>query len=69
MLGILVALVKIAELARVNAGVGIFCVGALTLLYPAIIVNFDSREVWSRLKWADTRELEDAPHEAAGGGS
>lgn len=67
MLGILVALVKIAELARVNAGAGIFCVGALTLLFPAIIVSFDSREVWKRLRWADTAGLEDAPHEASGG--
>jgi paraquat-inducible protein A len=69
MLGILVALVKIAELARVNAGLGIFCVGALTILFPAIIVNFDSREVWKRLRWADTVRLEDGPDEAAGGGA
>jgi paraquat-inducible protein A len=52
MLGILVALVKIAELAHVNVGIGIFSVGALTVLFPAIILSFDSREVWKRIRWA-----------------
>jgi paraquat-inducible protein A len=52
MLGILVALVKISELARVDAGVGIFSVGALTLLLPAIYATFDTRALWERIEWA-----------------
>ena len=53
MLGILVALIKIAELATVNAGVGMYAVGALMMLFPAIMVTFDPREIWHRVKWAD----------------
>jgi paraquat-inducible protein A len=52
-LGILVALVKIAELAEVNAGIGMFAVGGLVLLIPAILVNFDPHELWQRVEWAD----------------
>lgn len=53
MLGILVALIKIAQLATVVAGVGIFAVGALVVLFAAIAVTFDPREVWRRVRWAD----------------
>jgi paraquat-inducible protein A len=53
MLGILVALIKIAELATVEAGIGMYAVGALVLLFPAIMVTFDARELWQRTEWAD----------------
>ena len=53
MLGILVALVKIAELASVSPGIGMYAVGLLVLLLPAIMVNFDPAEVWRRVTWAD----------------
>jgi paraquat-inducible protein A len=53
LLGILVALIKIAELATVDAGIGMYAVGALVLLFPAIMVTFDPREVWERVEWAD----------------
>jgi paraquat-inducible protein A len=53
MLGILVALIKIAELATVEAGIGMYAVGALVLLFPAIMVTFDARELWQRAEWAD----------------
>jgi paraquat-inducible protein A len=53
MLGILVALIKIAQLATVDAGIGMYAVGAVMLLIPAIMVNFDPREIWSRVEWAD----------------
>jgi len=42
MLGILVALIKIAELATVEPGIGMYAVGALVLLFPAIMVSFDA---------------------------
>ena len=51
-LGILVALIKIAELATVAAGVGMYAVGALVLLFPAIMVTFDPDEIWRRVEWA-----------------
>ena len=53
MLGILVALIKIAELATVNPGIGMYAVGALMMLFPAIMVTFDPREIWHRVEWAD----------------
>jgi paraquat-inducible protein A len=53
LLGILVALIKIAELATVTAGIGIYAVGVLVLLFPAIAVTFDPQEIWRRVEWAD----------------
>ena len=53
MLGILVALIKIAELAEVEAGVGIFGMGGLVILFPAIMSTFDPDEIWQRVEWAD----------------
>src|SRR5271170_84325 len=53
LLGILVALIKIAELATVDAGIGMYCVGALVLLIPAIAVNFNDRDLWQKVEWAD----------------
>lgn len=53
MLGILVALIKIAELVTVDPGIGMYAVGALVALFPAIMVTFDPREVWKRVEWAD----------------
>jgi paraquat-inducible protein A len=52
-LGILVALIKIAELATVEAGFGMYAVGALVLLFPAIMVTFDAHELWANVEWAD----------------
>jgi paraquat-inducible protein A len=53
MLGILVSLVKIAELAKVEPGIGMYAVGILMLLLPAIQVSLDPDEIWARLTWAD----------------
>lgn len=55
-LGILVALVKIAELASVDPGIGMYALGALVVLLAAIMVTFDPREVWRRVEWADGRK-------------
>ena len=53
MLGILVAMVKIADLATVIPGVGMFAVFALIILVEAMTVSFDPREAWSRIRWVD----------------
>jgi paraquat-inducible protein A len=53
MLGILVALIKIAELATVQIDAGIFAMGVLVVLFPAIMATFDPEEIWQRVKWAD----------------
>jgi paraquat-inducible protein A len=54
-LGIMVALVKIAELASVNVGIGMYAIGGLVVLFAAISMTFDPREVWRRVEWADGR--------------
>jgi paraquat-inducible protein A len=53
MLGILVALIKIAEMATVEADAGMYAMGALVLLFPAIMASFDAEEIWQRVEWAD----------------
>ena len=52
-LGILVALIKIAEVATVEPGVGIFALGALVVLLSAISMTFDVGEIWERVEWVD----------------
>jgi paraquat-inducible protein A len=52
-LGILVALIKIAELATVEPGPGIYAVGALVVLLAAISMTFEVSEIWDRVEWAD----------------
>jgi paraquat-inducible protein A len=55
MLGILVALVKLAQLATVTPGIGIYAVGVLVVLLCEIMVTVDRREVWSQVEWASGR--------------
>jgi len=52
MLGILVSLIKIAELAKVEPGIGMYAVGVLMLLIPAIASSLDPDEIWARVAWA-----------------
>ena len=52
-LGILVALIKIAELATVEPGVAMYSLGALVVLFAAIMITFDPREVWKRVEWTE----------------
>ena len=42
-----------ASSPRSQAGIGMYAVGALVLLFPAIMVTFDARELWRRVEWAD----------------
>jgi len=58
-------LIKIAQLATVHAGIGMYAVGALILLFPAIVVTFDVRELWRRVEW----DHDDAFMAAAGSAS
>jgi len=53
LLGILVALIKISQLADVAPGIGIFSVGVLILLLAAIAATFDRHVIWTRIQWAD----------------
>ena len=56
LIGVLVALVKIAELATVVPGLALYALAGLAVLFAAIQSIFDPHEVWERIEWADTRE-------------
>jgi paraquat-inducible protein A len=51
MLGILVSLIKIAELATVVTGIAMWAVAALIVLLAAMSSSFDPEEVWLRIRW------------------
>jgi paraquat-inducible protein A len=53
MLGVLVALIKIAELATVIPGTALFALGALVFVFAGMQASFDRREVWERIEWAE----------------
>jgi paraquat-inducible protein A len=53
LLGILVALIKIAHLATVVPGIGLFAVAMLVVLLAVISSTFDARTIWARVVWAD----------------
>jgi paraquat-inducible protein A len=50
--GVLVALIKIAELATVMPGIALYALGALVFVFAAIQSSFDPREVWNRIEWS-----------------
>jgi paraquat-inducible protein A len=52
LLGVLVALVKIADYAKVIPGVALFVLGALVVLLAAIQSAFDPKDIWNRIEWA-----------------
>jgi paraquat-inducible protein A len=53
LLGVLVALTKIADYATVILGTALFALFALVILLAAIQSCFDPREVWERVEWAE----------------
>jgi paraquat-inducible protein A len=53
LLGVLVALIKIADYATVIPGTALFVLGALVFVLAAMQSSFDPREIWSRIEWAD----------------
>src|SRR5262245_23073305 len=67
LLGILVALIKIAELATVEPGAGMYAVGALVILFAAIAGTLDLHALWARVAWA--REGDPSPPDPHGTGA
>jgi paraquat-inducible protein A len=53
MLGVLVSLVKIADMATVIPGIGMFSLGALIFIFTAMTAAFDPEKVWERVRWAN----------------
>lgn len=52
MLGVLVALVKLAHIASVVPGIALWSFGALMLLLAAAVAAFDPRELWAKVEAA-----------------
>jgi paraquat-inducible protein A len=55
LLGILVALTKIAQLADVIPGPALFAVVALVIVIPWIASTFDPHAIWERITWTGAR--------------
>jgi paraquat-inducible protein A len=60
MVGVLVALVKIADYATVIPGMALFVLWVLVFLLAGMSAAFDTREVWERIQWADEAQREAA---------
>jgi paraquat-inducible protein A len=54
LLGVLVALIKIADYATVVPGLALYVLGTLVFVLAAMQAAFDPREVWERVEWAAT---------------
>jgi paraquat-inducible protein A len=65
MVGVLVALVKIADYATVIPGVALFVLWVLVFLLAAMSASFDSREVWEKIQWADEAQRDATVAEGA----
>jgi paraquat-inducible protein A len=52
LLGVLVALIKIADYATVIPGTALFALAALVFVLAAMEASFDRRAVWERIEWA-----------------
>jgi paraquat-inducible protein A len=69
MVGVLVALVKIADYATVIPGVALFVLWVLVFLLAAMSASFDSREVWEKIEWANEAQRDPAGATVAQGTS
>jgi paraquat-inducible protein A len=61
MIGVLVALTKIADYATVIPGLAMLALFALIFLLAATQASFDPREVWDRVAWAETEAQRSTP--------
>lgn len=55
LLGVMVALTKIAEYATPVLGHALFALGGLVVLFAAMQSIFDPREIWERVQWANAQ--------------
>jgi paraquat-inducible protein A len=66
MVGVLVALVKIADYATVIPGVALFVLWVLVFVLAGMSASFDSREVWEKIQWADEEQRDAAGERLVG---
>jgi len=69
MVGVLVALVKIADYATVIPGMSLFVLWVLVFLLAGMSASFDSREVWEKIQWADEAQRDAGGNSLAEGTS
>src|SRR5208282_6293311 len=69
MVGVLVALVKIADYATVIPGMALFVLWVLVFLLAGMSASFDSREVWEKIQWADEAQRDAGGNSLAEGTS
>ncbi len=69
MVGVLVALVKIADYATVIPGIALFVLWVLVFILAGMQASFDSREVWEKIQWADEAQRDAAGDSLAEGTS
>ena len=55
LLGVFVAMTKIADYATPVLGHALFALGGLVLLFAAMQSIFDPREIWARVQWANAQ--------------
>jgi paraquat-inducible protein A len=48
LLGSLVSMVKLTQVAHVDPGIGLYCIGGYSLLIAAAISAFEPHELWER---------------------
>ena len=65
MIGVLVALIKIADYATVIPGLAMLALFALIFLLAATQASFDPREVWDRVEWAETESQRSTSRDTA----
>ena len=56
LLGVMVALIKIADYATVIPGLALFTLGGLIVLFAAMQAGFDVDDLWSRIEWTSDAE-------------
>jgi paraquat-inducible protein A len=56
LIGVLVALIKIAELATVIPGLALFMLAGLVFILAGTQSTFDRRAVWEQVTWAQEAE-------------
>jgi paraquat-inducible protein A len=61
LLGVLVALIKIADYATVVPGLALYALAAVVFLLAGMQASFDPLAVWARVEWADEPRRAGAP--------
>lgn len=51
LLGILISLIKLSDIATMIPGIGMYAAGALIIIFAAIKISFDPAAIWQQLQW------------------